>query len=63
LISSKIGALVVHPYKLQLKILKIYMNLTKINMNQNIFYIYALYKNQSINQTENLNKNENENIE
>jgi len=32
-------------------------------MIQNNFYIYALYKNQSINQTENQNKNENENIE
>jgi len=46
-----------------LKILKVNMNLSENNMNQNIFYIYALYKNQSINQTENLNKNENENIE
>ncbi len=39
------------------------MNLSKKNMNQNNFYIYALYKNQNFNQTENLNKYENENIE
>jgi len=28
-----------------LKILKVNMNLSENNMNQNIFYIYALYKN------------------
>lgn len=29
------------------------MNLTIRNMNQNYFYIYALYKNQNYKQTEN----------